>query len=140
MSINNDFLGTGWSFPPTFSRLSYSVEMVSDEKDIHESLWVLFSTQLGERVMVPQYGSTLTQMVFRTLNTTLTTQLKNAVWQAILNWEPRITVDSIDVDVDSTSYGIALVGVAYTIRRTNTRSNMVYPFYYAEATIPSNAP
>jgi len=140
MSINNDFLGTGWSFPPTFSRLSYSVEMVSDEKDIHESLWVLFSTQLGERVMVPQYGSTLTQMVFRTLNTTLTTQLKNAVWQAILNWEPRITVDSIDVDVDSTSYGIALIGVAYTIRRTNTRSNMVYPFYYAEATIPSNAP
>jgi len=140
MSINNDFLGTGWSFPPTFSRLSYSVEMVSDEKDIHESLWVLFSTQLGERVMVPQYGSTLTQMVFRTLNTTLTTQLKNAVWQAILNWEPRITVDAIDVDVDSTSYGIALVGVAYTIRRTNTRSNMVYPFYYAEATIPSNVP
>jgi len=140
MSINNDFLGTGWSFPPTFSRLSYSVEMVSDEKDIHESLWVLFSTQLGERVMVPQYGSTLTQMVFRTLNTTLTTQLKNAVWQAILNWEPRITVDAIDVDVDSTSYGIALIGVAYTIRRTNTRSNMVYPFYYAEATIPSNAP
>jgi len=140
MSINNDFLGTGWSFPPTFSRLSYSVEMVSDEKDIHESLWVLFSTQLGERVMVPQYGSTLTQMVFRTLNTTLTTQLKNAVWQAILNWEPRITVDAIDVDIDSTSYGIALVGVAYTIRRTNTRSNMVYPFYYAEATIPSNVP
>ena len=140
MSINNDFLGTGWSFPPTFSRLSYSVEMVSDEKDIHESLWVLFSTQLGERVMVPQYGSTLTQMVFRTLNTTLTTQLKNAVWQAILNWEPRITVDAIDVDVDSTSYGIALIGVAYTIRRTNTRSNMVYPFYYAEATIPSNVP
>jgi len=140
MSINNDFLGTGWSFPPTFSRLSYSVEMVSDEKDIHESLWVLFSTQLGERVMVPQYGSTLTQMVFRTLNTTLTTQLKNAVWQAILNWEPRITVDAIDVDIDSTSYGIALIGVAYTIRRTNTRSNMVYPFYYAEATIPSNAP
>jgi len=140
MSINNDFLGTGWSFPPTFSRLSYSVEMVSDEKDIHESLWVLFSTQLGERVMVPQYGSTLTQMVFRTLNTTLTTQLKNAVWQAILNWEPRITVDAIDVDIDSTSYGIALIGVAYTIRRTNTRSNMVYPFYYAEATIPSNVP
>ena len=140
MSINNDFLGTGWSFPPTFSRLSYSVEMVSDEKDIHESLWVLFSTQLGERVMVPQYGSTLTQMVFGTLNTTLTTQLKNAVWQAILNWEPRITVDAIDVDIDSTSYGIALVGVAYTIRRTNTRSNMVYPFYYAEATIPSNVP
>jgi len=140
MSINNDFLGTGWSFPPTFSRLSYSVEMVSDEKDIHESLWVLFSTQLGERVMVPQYGSTLTQMVFRTLNTTLTTQLKNAVWQAILNWEPRITVDAIDVDIDSTSYSIALIGVAYTIRRTNTRSNMVYPFYYAEATIPSNAP
>jgi len=79
-------------------------------------------------------------MVFRTLNTTLTTQLKNAVWQAILNWEPRITVDAIDVDIDSTCYGIALVGVAYTIRRTNTRSNMVYPFYYAEATIPSNAP
>ena len=137
MANDKDFLGTGWSFPPTFSAISYAVEMVSNDQDIRESLWVLFSTHLGERVMVPQYGCDLWRMVFRTMNTTLTTQIKKMVSQAILNWEPRITVDSIQIQEDPTDKGRALIVVDYLIRKTNTRSNMVYPFYLAEATIPA---
>jgi phage baseplate assembly protein W len=135
-----DFLGTGWSFPPTFSNISYSVEMVSDDQDIRESLWVLFSTQLGERIMVPAYGSDIWQMVFRTITTTLMSQLKTMVKQAILNWEPRIDVDDVKVQRAADVDGMVLIAVNYTIRTTNTRSNLVYPFYLTEATIPAIAP
>src|SRR5579871_5081417 len=87
------FLGTGWSFPPTFSRATYSVDMVSDNVDIKESLWILLSTSLGERIMVPQYGTQLWQMVFQNITTSLTTQLEDIVRTAILYWEARIDVE-----------------------------------------------
>lgn len=136
----NSFLGSGWSFPPTFSRLTYSVEMVSDEKDIRESLWILFSTQLGERLMVPEYGCQLWRMVFKNLTTTLTTQLANIVRQAILYWEARINVDQITVLPDATVPGLVLITVDYTIRKTNARNNLVFPFYIQEGTIPVETP
>src|SRR5262249_22919560 len=134
MAVDKDFLGTGWSFPPTFSNITWSVDMVRDDKDIQESLWILFSTQLSERIMAPQYGSDIWKMVFRAMNTTLSTQLRNIVKQAIVQWEPRIDVDDIDVAPDAHTDGLILIAVNYTIRRTNTRSNLVYPFYLAEAT------
>jgi phage baseplate assembly protein W len=135
-----DFLGTGWSFPPTFSRFSASVDMVSNNQDIQESLWVLFSTSLGERIMLPQYGTQIWRMVFRNPTNTLMTQLKEMVQQAILNWEPRIDVVNIAVAQDATTDGLLLIRVDYIIRMTNARNNLVYPFYINEATIPQVKP
>src|ERR1700752_2357188 len=102
MAVNKDFLGTGWSFPPAFSRINYTVDMVSNDDDIHESLWILFSTRLGERIMAPEYGSGLWRMVLRTMTTTLMSRMKAMVQQAILNWEPRIDVDEVTVQPDAT--------------------------------------
>jgi len=87
--------------------------------------------------MVPQYGTGLNKMVFRTISTTLSSQIGNMVKQAILNWEPRIDVDEVQVQPDATQYGKVLINVIYTIRKTNTRSNLVYPFYLTEGTIPA---
>lgn len=140
LSPEQSFLGTGWSFPPTFSRSTLSIDMVSDETDIRQSLWVLFSTALGERIMLPEFGTQIWQMVFRAINTTLITQLGDMVSQAILYWEPRIDVMNINVTPDASHDGLVLITVDYVIRRTNTRSNLVYPFYLQEATIPAQAP
>jgi phage baseplate assembly protein W len=140
MASDKDFLGTGWSFPPTFSRASLSVHMVKDNQDIQQSLYILFSTELGERVMVPEYGTTLSQMVFRVLNRTLLTQIQTLVTKAIINWEARIDVANVEVAEDPSDMGTILVDVTYVIRRTNTRSNFVYPFYKSEATIPKATP
>lgn len=137
---DKSFLGTGWSFPPTFSRQSYSVEMVSDERDIRQSLWVLFSTAVGERIMLPEYGSRIWEMLFRNITTTLTTQLEDFVRTAILYWEPRIDVDAVFVQPSSSVAGLVLITVNYTIRRTNSRNNLVFPFYLLEKTIPMEAP
>jgi len=134
-NLEKSFLGTGWSFPPTFSRQTYSIDLVSDERDIHESLHILFSTSLGERIMVPNYGSQISELVFRDINTTLATQLQDYVRQAILYWEARINVDEIIVQADAGLDGVVLITVYYTVRRTNARNNFVYPFYLNEKTI-----
>jgi phage baseplate assembly protein W len=139
-NLERAFLGTGWSFPPTFSRAGGGVEMVSEERDIRESLWVLFCTALGERVMVPEYGTALWQLVFQNVTTSLMTQIEDAVRQAILYWEPRIDVDAVTVEPDASVAGLVLVTVEYTVRSTNARSNLVYPFYLQEGTLPAQGP
>src|SRR3954471_94356 len=117
-------------------RAAGAVVMVSDDKDIRESLWILFSTSLGERVMLAQYGNQLWRMVFRAIDATLTTEIQDGIAYAILMWEPRITVDTILVTADDTVNGLLQIDVGYTIRKTNVRSNLVYPFYTQEMTIP----
>ncbi|MEA2822599.1 MAG: uncharacterized protein QOJ86_4603 [Bradyrhizobium sp.] len=129
------FLGTGWSFPPTFSREVLGVETVSGLADIRESLQILFSTAQGERIMLPDYGCDLWRMVFHDLTTTLTTRLRDMVEQAIVLWEPRIDVLSVTADADPERDGLVNIGVEFTVRRTNTRSNFVYPFMLGEATL-----
>lgn len=130
------FLGTGWTFPPTFSRTGSVVLMASGEADVRQSLIVLFSTAPGERVMLPTYGCDLWRMVFSPLTTTLKTRMGEAVRKAVLDWEPRIDVDAVDVEqTQSGPEAIITITVAYTIRQTNSRSNLVFPFYVHEGTL-----
>lgn len=129
------FLGTGWTFPPTFRRFSATVEMVSGEEDVHESLRVLFLTEQGERVMLPGFGTDLGRKVFRGLTTTLKTEIAESVRTTILDWEPRVDVLAVDVAQDPKQEGVVLVGVDYVVRRTNSRSNIVFPFYLEEGNL-----
>jgi phage baseplate assembly protein W len=129
------FLGIGWSFPPAFSRENYTVDTSSGNADIHQSLEVLFSTWIGERLMVPEYGTDLWRRVFETLTTTAQTVIAGSVRQSILMWEPRIDVLDVRVQADPTIGGTVLVEVDYVIRDTNARSNFVYPFYLEEGTL-----
>lgn len=128
------FLGTGWAFPPTFSRTTKAVQMVSYEQDIEQSLRILFSTEIGERVMLPEYGSELRPMLFDTIDTSKLYYIKELVRVAVLNFEPRI--DLLDVMVDGKDYldGIIHISLDYRVRRTNNRANMVYPYYFIEGT------
>lgn len=126
------FLGTGWSFPPTFDANSQSVLTSSDEKDIDESLHILLSTRLGERVMEPGYGCNLEDLLFSTLDLTLKTLVIDQIKTAILYFEPRIDVTKIDFADSDDLEGILLIQIDYTVRTTNSRKNMVYPFYRGE--------
>ena len=137
---NPAFLGTGWSFPPTFSRHTSSVVMLNDVEDIKASLWILFSTNIGERVMLASYGSNLWQKVFSSLTTTMANEIRDLIAKAILNWEPRIDVEHIAVDQMSVEQGILSISVDFIVVQTNVRSNFVYPFYLHEATLPPPPP
>ncbi|MDE2427983.1 MAG: GPW/gp25 family protein [Burkholderiales bacterium] len=128
----SDFLGRGWSFPPSFIEELGVVEIVADETDIRQSLWILFSTRQRERVMLPDYGSRLHEYVFGSMDETLYTHIKKSIADAVMYFEPRISLLNIDVFPDPAVDGMIMIALTYLIRQTNTRSNMVYPFYLAE--------
>jgi phage baseplate assembly protein W len=135
-SAYNSFLGTGWSFPPTFNHETGSVEMSTDMQDIQESLQILLSTSLGERVMQPDYGCNLDDYMFDSLNNSLIGIIKHHVENAILFFEPRIIAESVDVTTaDSTDLieGRFTITVVYSIPETNSRFNFVYDYYLNEA-------
>ncbi|NET28635.1 GPW/gp25 family protein [Okeania sp. SIO1I7] len=128
METNLSFLGTGWSFPPTFNKNTGTVEMVSDEEDIKESLEIILSTDSSERVMQLDFGCELSQFMFEEVTQSLITRIRGTISDAILEHEPRIEVNDVSVE-EGEEQGLLLIGVSYTVRATNTRSNMVYPFY-----------
>ena len=134
MSIDKTFLGTGWSFPPEFQGQAKAVKMVSDEEDIRHSLWILLSTAPGERTMQPAYGCGLRTLVFESISASVCTEMQDMIERAILFFEPRITLDRIVVGAERITQGLIEIELTYTIRTTNTRSNMVYPFYFLEGT------
>jgi uncharacterized protein len=133
MAITQSFLGTGWAFPPTFTKQPCRVQMVSDEEDIEQSLKILLSTRHGERVMQPEYGCNLDVLLFEPINTSLITFVKDLIEKAILYHEPRITLQKIDIRTEQVLEGLLLIELEYVIRTTNSRYNMVYPFYLNEA-------
>lgn len=135
MIEDNKFLGSGWSFPPQFQKGGDQVVMVSGEKDIEQSLYILLTTSLQERVMQSDYGSELKNYVFESINQGFITNIKNAVTDAILNHEPRIKVDTVALDNTDPEKGLIHIKVTYTVRMTNNRFNLVYPFYINEAFI-----
>jgi len=132
MAVLKSFLGTGWGFPPTFSNKTLQVEMLSDEADIHSSLEILLSTRQGERVMLPGYGCNLDEMLFEPLTTTFKTYMKDLINTAILYYEPRISVNKIDIDDTGELEGKIIISIDYTVKSTNSRFNFVYPFYKNE--------
>lgn len=132
---NNSFLGTGWGFPPTFSKQTNAVEMASEEEDIKQSLFILFSTMKGERVMNTEYGNTLHEMVYENINNTLLNFIIYRIERAILLFEPRIKVSDIKIDASNRDEGVIYISVFYTVIQTNTRTNIVYPFYLNEGTL-----
>jgi hypothetical protein len=126
------FLGRGWSFPPEFNRSSGEVIMVSEDEDIRESLRVLFTTAPGERVMNPAYGCGLKLLIFENISESTVTEIKDVTERAILFFEPRVYLNRIDVTAEDLYDGIVNLSINYTVRSTNNRSNMVFPFYFRE--------
>ena len=136
MDKGKSFLGTGWSFPPEFDNTTGSVLLVTNDADIHDSLNILLSTSLGERVMQPRYGCNLEDYLFEPLNSTTIGFLKNLVSNAILFYEPRISVEEIMVTGDESVdlfEGKFTITVTYTIPGTNSRFNYVYDYYKNES-------
>lgn len=126
------FLGRGWSFPPAFTKGGADVEMVAGHEDIHQSLQILLTTQLGERIMQDDFGCDLNTILFAEMDQGLVNTVTSLVSDAILYHEPRITLDNLDVSESPNEAGLLLIALEYTVRSTNSRFNMVYPFYINE--------
>lgn len=127
------FLGRGWGFPVTFAKGSGTVNMMEAEEDIKSSLEILLATSIGERVMQPDYGCNLEKLLFEPLDTTFSTYITEQIKTAILYNEPRVRPETVEYFQD-TYNGKVDITVNFTIISTNTRSNIVFPFYLNEGT------
>lgn len=133
MNDKLEFIGTGWSFPPAFDNVGGNMEMVTGVQDISESLHILLSTSLGERIMRPDYGCNLKDYVFDPMNVSMEAYIKKLVEDAIIYFEPRITLEKVSVDFIETE-GVMWIKVDFRVDATNSRANYVYPYYIKEGT------
>lgn len=133
---DRSFLGRGWSFPPAFERSITGVRMLEQEADIVSSLEILLSTARGERIMVPQFGCNLEELVFEALDTRMRTLMADKIESAILYHEPRIDLESVQLSEDPADAleGRVLIEITYRVKTTNSRFNFVLPFYRQEGT------
>ena len=135
MANNNGFLGTGWSFPPSFSSSGRDVHRVSGQEDIEQSLAILLATQRDERIMHEDFGCNLNEFLFAEISQGLSGRIRDVIEDAILHHEPRIMLNSVDISDSEAEAGMLLINIDYTIRATNSRFNMVYPFCLNEAAL-----
>ena len=128
-----EFMGRGWAFPLGFEPDRGVVRTAAFEDDIHQSLYIILSTARGERVMRPEFGCGIHELVFDVINTALVTQVKHHVETSIRKFEARVDLLEVDVDVSQATNGRLIVNIDYQVRTTNQSGNFVYPFYFKEA-------
>ncbi|MDO5968964.1 GPW/gp25 family protein [Flavivirga aquimarina] len=132
---DKSFLGTGWAFPPTFYKDNESgVEMVSNEADIEQSLGILLNTSIGERIMEPRYGCDLYTYLFDSISNSRVHLITEIIRTAIINYEPRIKLLKVNLDESNYLDGVIRISLDYIVPLSNTRFNLVFPYYKVEGT------
>lgn len=122
------FVGRGWHFPMRVNARG-SIALANEEKDVEEAIQLILTTGKGERVMRPEFGSDIHELIFGPSNATTFGRLELYVQEAIRLWEPRIELLDVSVDTAQHDEGVLLVRIGYRIRATNSERNLVYPFY-----------
>ena len=127
-----EFLGVGWKFPIRVNArggLSYS----QHEQDIDEAIWIILSTAKGERVMEPDFGCGIHEYVFAPNNPGTRGAIAYEVQKSLAEFEPRIDLDDVRVESFPDAPNRLLIRVDYHVRKTNSKRNLVYPFYLTES-------
>ena len=125
-----DFLGKGWKYPVSIKQ--GEIALSEGEDSIRESIMIILGTVKGERVMRPDFGCGIWELVFAPNNTSTATLVTFYIKEALLKWEPRIEVLDVSVTPDEEEGNKLIINVEYRVRTTNTKGNLVYPFYLTE--------
>jgi Bacteriophage baseplate protein W len=120
--------GSGLAFPLQVDHRG-DIALAHGEDDIAQAIRLILSTTPGERLMRPEFGCDLHDLVFDAIDAAMIGRMDLAIRSALDRWEPRIEVEAIDFDLSKAAYGQLLVTITYRVRTTNDRRNLVYPFY-----------
>jgi phage baseplate assembly protein W len=131
-SLRKDFLGRGWAFPVRLDPVTGQVEMAAYEDDVRQAIRIILETSPGERVMRPDFGCGIHDLVFEALDSATLHRVRALVNDALVRYEPRIDVISVSVDPAAAVDGQLLIELEYRVRRTNQVGNLVFPFYFRE--------
>lgn len=127
--MNKAFLGVGLAFP--VKAAAGEIVTAAYEEDVRQAILIILQTNHGERVMRPEFGAGLNEFLFEPVNTTTMALLKTRVQDALVDWEPRIDVKSVDVSTSGELNKLE-IDISYVVRATNTARNLVYPFFLDE--------
>jgi phage baseplate assembly protein W len=131
-TATRDFLGVGWKFPLQVTP-NGKIAQARYEQRIEESIYLILSTAKGERVMMPDFGCGIHDLVFAPNNTLTTSVVVQNVRQALVAFEPRIDVLEVSAEAGDGEPNLLLIRINYRIRANNALGNLVYPFYIREA-------
>ncbi len=128
MATISDLLGKGWAFPVDLDDRN-EIALAVGEEDIEQAIWIILSTAFGERLMHPDFGCGIHDLVFALNNTGTAGLARFYVEDALIRWEPRIDLEEVEVQADPDQQELLLISVSYRVRTTDSRYNLVYPFY-----------
>jgi phage baseplate assembly protein W len=128
MATISDLLGRGWAYEVRLNEQN-DIALVEGEEDIEQAIWIILSTAFGERLMHPDFGCGIHDLVFAPNNTGTAGLARFYVEDALIRWEPRIDLEEVEVQSDPDQQELLLISVSYRVRTTDSRYNLVYPFY-----------
>lgn len=122
------YLGRGLAFPIHADALG-TVELISADKDIEQSIRIILSTRPGERVMRPEFGCRAHDLLFEPRDSVLASKIEDDVSEALAMWEPRIEVTSVEPIIDEATDGAVLVNIDYIVKSSHDERSIVFPFF-----------
>lgn len=125
---DRSFLGTGMKFPPQINQATGRFEVSSEQESVKESVYLILMTQRTERFIRPDFGSNLMSYTFMDINNASVNVMIRSLTEQILRQEPRVGDVSVTVDSEVRD-GCLIINIDYTIRSSNVRDNLVFPFY-----------
>lgn len=126
--MSHRFVGRGWAFPLRVGATG-GIGMVEREQEIEEAIRIVLGTAPGERPMRPEFGCGIHEYVFAPGDGATAGRIAYEVRSALQRWEPRIEVSDVVIAFDTVEEGVLYIDVHYTLRATNDRRNLVFPFY-----------
>jgi uncharacterized protein len=132
MDEQKAWLGRGWAFPVRIDPSTGGLAVSEYENDIRESIQIILRTSRGERVMRPDFGCGIHDLVFEVVDISTLTRVETSVREAMVRFEARIEVLNVFVDPRDAAEGQLTVSLEYRVRRTNQIGNLVFPFYFRE--------
>jgi phage baseplate assembly protein W len=125
---DKEYLGQGLAFPLQISQQG-GIALARGSHDIEQAIRIILGTIPGERVMRPEFGCRIHELIFAPDNATTRGLMAHYVEQALLRWEPRIAVQEVNISSDPGQDGTLLVEIRYLIKDSHDRRSIVYPFY-----------
>jgi len=122
------FIGRGFGWPLGVDHTG-SIRLTRGAPELDDSIRVILSTAPGERVMRPRFGCRIWELLFEPVTANLLGLMAQAVREALGQWEPRIEVEDVTCEPDDDDAALVRIRVAYVVKVTNDRRNLVYPFY-----------
>lgn len=126
--MNEEFIGRGWAFPLRVDATG-GIALVGREQEIEESIRLILGTSPGERPMRPEFGCRIHEYLFSSADSETAGAIAREVRSALQRWEPRIDVADVNVTFDAREATLLYINVGYSIKATNDRRNLVFPFY-----------